>query len=56
MKTKKKIERPKIYEYNPNSKVIRWRYVNEDPQKFGWPNYGRILNVKRKNSTKGWWP
>jgi hypothetical protein len=53
MKTKKKIERPKIYEYNPNSKVIRWRYVNEDPQKFGWPNYGRILNVKRKNSTKG---
>ena len=53
MKTKKKIERPKIFERNPDTGVIRWRYVGESHDKFGWPNYGRILNVKRKNNTKG---
>jgi hypothetical protein len=26
--------------------VIRWRYINESPDKFGWPNYGRILKEK----------
>lgn len=52
MNKKNKIEQPKIYERNPNTGVIRWRYVGESPDKFGWPNYGRILNVKRKNSTK----
>jgi len=41
----------KIYEYNPDSKVIRWRYVDEDPQKFGWPNYGRILKEKKNART-----
>lgn len=41
----------KIYEYNPDSKVIRWRYVNEDPQKFDWPNYGRILKEKKNART-----
>lgn len=41
----------KIYERNPNTGVIRWRYVNESHDKFGWPNYGRILNVK-KNKRK----
>ncbi len=41
----------KIYEYNPDSKVIRWRYVNVDPQKFGWPNYGRILKEKKNART-----
>ena len=46
-----KNKREKIYEYNPNSKVIRWRYVNEDPQKFGWPNYGRILKEKKNART-----
>ena len=40
-------ERAKIYERNPNTGVIRWRYVNESPDKFGWPNYGRILNEKK---------
>lgn len=45
---KSKKTREKIYEYNPDSKVIRWRYVGEDPGKFGWPNYGRVLNNKRK--------
>jgi hypothetical protein len=38
----------KIYERNPSTGVIRWRYVGESPNKFGWPNYGRILSVKNK--------
>ena len=46
-KSKKKTKQ-KIYEYNPDSKVIRWRYVGEDPGKFGWPNYGRVLKTKKK--------
>ena len=46
-----KNKREKIYEYNPDSKVIRWRYVNEDPQKFGWSNYGRILKEKKNART-----
>ena len=47
MAKSKKKTREKIYEYNPDSKVIRWRYVNEDPQNFGLPNYGRILKEKK---------
>ena len=49
MATKKKnnTSRPKIYERNPNTGVIRWRYVGESPDKFGWPNYGRILKEKK---------
>ena len=43
----------KIFERNPDTGVIRWRYVDESPDKFGWPNYGRILkenkNAKRTN-------
>ena len=46
-------KREKIYERNPNTGVIRWRYTDESPDKFGWPNYGRILNEK-KNSCH-WW-
>jgi len=42
----------KIYERNPSTGVIRWRYKDEHPDKFGWPNYGRILNVRRKNKRK----
>ena len=49
-KKKTKIERPKIYERNPNTGVIRWRYIDESPDKFGWPNYGRILKEKKN----GW--
>ena len=54
MATKKNnISRPKIFERNPNTGVIRWRYTDESPDKFGWPNYGRILkekkNAKRNN-------
>jgi len=43
--TKKRVqkEKPKIYERNPDTGVIRWRYVGESPDKYGWPNYGRIL-------------
>ena len=40
---KKKKTREKIFERNPNTGVIRWRYTDESPDKFGWPNYGRIL-------------
>ena len=54
MATKKKnnTSRPKIYERNPNTGVIRWRYVGESHEKFGWPNYGRILNEKNNRSKK----
>ena len=46
--------REKIYERNPNTGVIRWRYVGESHDKFGWPNYGRILQErKRKKNTNG---
>ena len=47
MAKKNKPERPKIYERNPSTGVIRWRYADESPDKYSWPNYGRIL--KRKN-------
>jgi hypothetical protein len=33
----------KIFERNPDTGVIRWRYVNESSSKYGWPNYGNIL-------------
>ena len=36
----------KIYERNPDTGVIRWRYTDESPDKFDWPNYGRILKGK----------
>ena len=48
MAKKNKLERPKIYERNPSTGVIRWRNVDESPDKFGWPNYGRILKGKKK--------
>ena len=44
----KKKNRQKIFERNPNTGVIRWRYTDESPDKFGWTNYGRILNDKKK--------
>ncbi len=48
MVTKKNnTSKPKIFERNPNTGVIRWRYINESPDKFGWPNYGRILKEKK---------
>ena len=46
--------REKIYERNPSTGVIRWRYTDESPDDFGWPNYGRILQErKRKKNTNG---
>ena len=41
----------KIFERNPNTGVIRWRYVGESHEKFGWPNYGRILKEKKNART-----
>tara|TARA_B100000700_G_C14634489_1_gene664402 strand:+ start:357 stop:521 length:165 start_codon:yes stop_codon:yes gene_type:complete len=49
---KKRKNKEKIYERNPDTGVIRWRYVGESPDKFGWPNYGRILNEKKTSSNK----
>ena len=39
----------KIFERNPDTGVIRWRYVGESNENFGLPNYGRILK-ERKNA------
>ena len=44
---KKRKSKEKIYERNPMTGVIRWRVIDESPDKFGWPNYGRILNDKK---------
>ena len=41
--------REKIFERNPDTGVIRWRYVGESHEKFGWPNYGRILKEKKND-------
>ena len=35
--------KPKIYEYNPDNKVTRWRYFNENAEDYGWPFYGNIV-------------
>ena len=43
--------REKIFERNPDTGVIRWRYTDESPDKFGWPNYGRILKEKKNART-----
>ena len=37
----------KIFERNPVTGVIRWRYEDESHDDFGWPNYGRILKEKK---------
>ena len=44
--------RQKIYERNPSTGVIRWRYTDESPDKFGWPNYGRILKTDGRKRTR----
>ena len=44
-----KKKREKIFERNPDTGVIRWRYTDESPDKFGWPNYGRILKEKKND-------
>ena len=35
--------RLKIYEYNPNNDVTRWRYLDENAEDYGWPFYGNIV-------------
>ena len=52
MSKSKTTRKEKIYERNPVTNVIRWRYINESPDKFGWPNYGRILNDKKSKHKK----
>ena len=46
--------RNKIFEYNPVTDVIRWRYEDESHDDFGWPNYGRILKKKNKDAQYYW--
>ena len=36
-------EAKKIYIRNPDTGVIRWRYVLEKANDIGWPLYGRLL-------------
>lgn len=45
--------RPKIYERNPDTGVIRWRYLGEDPEKYGWPHYGNILSEEEAKNIEG---
>ena len=40
--------RPKIYERNPDTGVIRWRYLGESMSQYGWPHYGNILDQEHK--------
>ena len=42
----------KPFEKNPMTGVIRWRYTDESPDKFGWPNYGRILKTNGRKRTR----
>ena len=46
--------RRKIFERNPSTGVIRWRYEDESHDDFGWPNYGRILKEKEESWSKGY--
>ena len=46
------MSKEKIYERNPNTGVVRWRYVGESHEKVGCPNYGRILNEKNNRPKK----
>ena len=41
------MSRKKIYERNPITGVVRWRYFGEDSEKYGWANYGNILKEKQ---------
>jgi len=45
-KTKK--ERPKIYERNPNTGVVRWRYIGEPPNKEKTLKKTRKVSIKKK--------
>ena len=45
--------RPRIYERNPDTCVIRWRFVGEDPEDYGWPHYGNILSEEEAKKLEG---
>jgi len=45
--------RPRIYERNPDTGVVRWRYIGEDPEDYGWPNYGNILSEEDAKKLEG---
>ena len=52
MSKKKEIDyTKKIYERNPDTGVIRWRYLGESHKKYGWPHYGNILKGKNYEKT-----
>jgi len=39
----------------PDTGVMRWRYIHESPDDFGWPFYGRIIKDKAgKKFLKEW--
>jgi hypothetical protein len=42
-----KRDKPKIYERNPDTGIVRWRYVSETAHDYCWPHYGNILEKKK---------
>lgn len=42
-----------IYERNPDTNVIRWRYVGESMRNYSWPHYGNILKDSHTCKLKG---
>ena len=40
---------PKIYERNPMTGTIRWRYFGEDIESYGWPSYGNVMTKDEEN-------
>jgi len=46
------MNRKKIFERNPDTGVIRWRYIDEYYHLFTWPYYGRILNEKKSKKRR----
>ena len=50
------MERKKIYERNPSTGVVRWRYEGESHEDYGWPNYGNIEeDVDKQGYTQREW-
>ena len=50
------MERKKIYERNPSTGVVRWRYEGESHEDYGWPHYGNIEeDVDKEGYTQREW-
>ena len=48
-------DRPKIYERNPDTGEIRWRYMGESLDNYGWPDYGNVITkeeLEESNDSK----